>query len=233
MNKDKPLMVRDLPTGERPREKLLSAGANNLSNAELLAILLRTGTKEDSVLRVAEKLLTQPKMYNGVCSLVNLSPQEMSKVKGIGIVKAVTICAALELGKRMLQQTVENEKIINSPATLAEFLMPRLRFEQKEQFMVVLLNMKNHIIANPVISVGSLNSAIVDAREIFKVAINYSAAALIMVHNHPSGDPTPSTEDINVTNKIAEAGNILDIKVLDHLIIGNDKYISLKEQGFF
>ena len=224
MNKDKPLMVKDLPTGERPREKLLSAGANNLSNAELLAILLRTGTKEDSVLRVAEKLLTQQKMYNGVCSLVNLSPQEMSKVKGIGIVKAVTICAALELGKRMLQQTVENEKIINSPATLAEFLMPRLRFEQKEQFMVVLLNMKNHIIANPVISVGSLNSAIVDAREIFKVAINYSAAALIMVHNHPSGDPTPSTEDINVTNKIAEAGNILDIKVLDHLIIGNDKY---------
>ena len=133
----------------------------------------------------------------------------------------------------MLQQTVENEKIINSQATLAEFLMPRLCFEQTEQFMIVLLNMKNHIIAYPVISVGSLKAAIVDAREIFKVAINYSAAALIMVHNHPSGDPTPSTEDINVTNKIAEAGNILDIKVLDHLIIGNDKYISLKEQGFF
>ena len=227
MNKDKPLMVRDLPTGERPREKLLSAGANNLSNAELLAILLRTGTKEDSVLRVAEKLLTQQKMYNGVCSLVNLSPQEMSKVKGIGIVKAVTICAALELGKRMLQQTVENEKIINSPATLAEFLMPRLRFEQKEQFMVVLLNMKNHIIANPVISVGSLNAAIVDAREIFKVAINYSAAALIMVHNHPSGDPTPSKSDLITTEKLVEGAKTIGVNVIDHIIIGKKSCYSI------
>lgn len=171
-------------------------------------------------------------MYNGVCSLVNLSPQEMSKVKGIGIVKSSDDLCSLGIRQKNASTTVENEKIIPA-SNISRILMPRLRFEQKEQFMVVLLNMKNHIIANPVISVGSLKAAIVDAREIFKVAINYSAAALIMVHNHPSGDPTPSTEDINVTNKIAEAGNILDIKVLDHLIIGNDKYISLKEQGFF
>lgn len=233
MNIKKPLMVKDLPTNERPREKLLSTGANNLSNAELLAILLRTGTKEDSVLRVAERLLVYNDTDDGLCSLVNLTPQEMSKIKGIGLVKAITICAALELGKRMVEQTTKRKNIVNSPAALAAVLMPRLRYEKKEKFIAVLLNMKNHIIATPVISVGNLSASIVHAREIFKEAINYSAASLIMVHNHPSGDPTPSKEDINVTHKIAEAGNILDIKVLDHLIIGDDKYISLKEQGVF
>lgn len=230
MKDNKPLMIKELPHEERPREKMLEKGAQSLSNAELIAILLRTGTKNDSVLRVAERLL---KKYEelGIGALASLSPQEISKVNGIGPVKAVTIVAALELGKRLTGLSAADKPIIRAPQDAANLLMTRLRYAAKEHFISLLLSTKNHVIAAPVISIGSLNASIVHPRELFREAINHSAAAVILVHNHPSGDPTPSQEDIIITKKMIDAGKILEIHVLDHVIIGDNKYVSLKEKG--
>ena len=230
MNDSKPLMIKELPQEERPREKMLTNGAQTLSNSELLAILLRSGTKNDSVLRVAERLL---KKYEelGVAGLANLGPQELSKIKGIGPVKAVTIVAAIELGKRLSSLASADKPVIRAPGDVANLLMARLRYEPREHFIIVLLSTKNHVLATPTISIGSLNASIVHPRELFREAINHSAAAVILVHNHPSGDPTPSSEDILLTRKLVDAGKILEIHVLDHIIIGDNKYVSLKEKG--
>ena len=230
MNESKPLMIKELPKDERPREKMLTKGAQALSNAELLAILLRTGTKNDSVLRVAERLL---KKYEelGVAALSSLGPQELSKIKGIGPVKAVTIIAAIELGKRLNGLASADKPVILAPGDAANLLMARLRYEPREHFIIILLSTKNHVLATPTISIGSLNASIVHPRELFREAINHSAAAVILVHNHPSGDPTPSSEDIALTLKLVDAGKILEIHVLDHVIIGDNKYVSLKEKG--
>lgn len=225
----KELMVRDLPDMERPREKLLLKGAQSLSDAELLAILLRTGTREDSVIRVAEKLLSVYK-NESLGEFANLSVNDFSKIKGIGKVKAITVLAALELGKRLAEAPSIERKKITSPQDVVNYFMPRFRYEKKEHFIVVLLDTKNHILATPVISVGCLNSSIVHPREVFREAIVHFAAAMILVHNHPSGDPTPSKEDIHVTHKLIEAGGLMDIKVIDHIIIGDNCYISLKEE---
>jgi len=230
MSVNKPLMLKELPEGERPREKMLAKGSAALSNAELLAILLRTGTKEDSVVRLAERLLTK-QGDKGLAGLAVLSPQEMSKLKGIGSAKAVTVAAAIELGKRLSALEPLERLIIRSPGDAANIMMARLRYESKEHFVAMLLSTKNHVLATPTISVGTLNASIVHPRELFKEAINYSAASVILVHNHPSGDPTPSKEDIELTRRIAEAGKLLEISVLDHLIIGDNKYVSLKEKG--
>ncbi|MBP2625969.1 MAG: repair protein RadC [Firmicutes bacterium] len=230
MNDSKPLMIKELPQEERPREKMLAKGAQALSNSELLAILLRTGTKHDSVLRVAERLL---KKYEemGVAALASLAPQELSKIKGIGPVKAVTIVAAIELGKRLNSLSSADKPVIRAPQDAANLLMARLRYEPREHFIIILLSTKNHVLATPTISIGSLNASIVHPRELFREAINHSAAAVILVHNHPSGDPTPSSEDTLLTRKLIDAGKILEIHVLDHIIIGDNKYVSLKEKG--
>ena len=230
MNDSTSLMIKELPQEERPREKMLKIGAQALSNAELLAILLRTGTKNDSVLRVAERLL---KKYDdlGVAALASLGPQELSKIKGIGPVKAITVVAAIELGKRLNECGPSNKPVIRAPQDVANLLMARLRYEQREHFVIALLSTKNHVLATPTISIGSLNASIVHPRELFREAINHSAAAVILVHNHPSGDPTPSPEDISITKKMVEAGKILEIFVLDHVIIGDNKYVSFKEKG--
>lgn len=227
---DKPLMLKELPKEERPREKMLAKGAAALSNAELLAILLRTGAKADSVLRLAERLL---KKYEelGLAGLAVLTPQEMRKFKGIGLAKAVTVAAAVEIGKRLASLVPGERPAILSPGDAANYMMPKLRYETKEHFIGILLSTKNHILAAPTISVGTLNASLVHPRELFKEAISYSAASVILVHNHPSGDPTPSTEDIELTRKLVKAGKILDISVLDHVIIGDNKYVSLKEKG--
>ncbi|SEJ91219.1 DNA repair protein RadC [Propionispira arboris] len=223
-------MVKDLPVAERPREKLLAKGAQSLNNAELLAILLRTGTKEDSVLHVAEKLLAQYK-ERGLASIVNLSPHEFSKIKGIGTVKAVTVLAAIELGRRLAEQTAELRTVIEKPRDIVDYVMPRFRYETKEYFIVMLLNTKHHVLAVHTVSIGSLSASIVHPREVFREAMYHAAAAIVLIHNHPSGDPSPSKEDICVTRKLIQTGVIMDIPVLDHIIIGDNKYVSLKEKG--
>lgn len=229
MNIDR-LTIKDLPEAERPREKLLAKGAQALSNAELIAILLRSGTRHDSAVGVAQRLL---KKYEelGISVLAGLSPQELSQENGIGPAKAVAIVAAIELGKRLNALVAADRPIIRSPQDAVNMMMPRLRFENKEQFIVLMLSTKNHVIATPVISVGTLNASLVHPRELFRQAINFSAAAVILVHNHPSGDPTPSLEDVELTTKMTEAGKLLGINVLDHVIIGDNRYVSLKEKG--
>lgn len=228
MSVDRPLMIKELPSEERPREKLLSKGAQALSNAELLAILLRTGTQAESAMRLAEKVVEK---YDGVTALGRLSPRDISRIKGIGAAKAVTIAAAIELGKRIAGFDPSDRHVIRSPRDAAALMLPRLRYETREHFLVMMLSTKNHVLATPTISIGSLNASIVHPRELFREVITYSAASIILVHNHPSGDPTPSAEDIHLTKQIVEAGKMLNISVLDHLIIGDGKYVSLKEQG--
>ncbi|SDE73400.1 RadC family protein [Sporomusa acidovorans] len=227
MTMDKQLMMKELPAAERPREKLLAKGAQALSNAELLAILLRTGTKNIPVNRLAEQLLAKYEL----AGLASISPPELSKTTGIGLVKAVTLVAGIELGRRLNQREPGQRPIIRSPQDAADLVMPELRYQTKEHFMALLLSTKNHVIARAIISVGSLNASIVHPRELFREAISYSAAAVILVHNHPSGDPTPSQEDISLTKQLVEAGNLLAIFVLDHVIIGDGKYVSFKEKG--
>ena len=223
-------MVRDLPEDERPRERLLVKGATVLSNAELLAILLRTGTREDSVLHLAEKVLAMYK-ERGILSIMHMSPGELSGIKGIGDAKAATIIAAVELGRRLSEKVSEKRYVIHGPEDAAVYVMPRFRYETKEHFAVMLLNTKNHVLSVHVVSIGSLSASIVHPREVFREAIQNAAASVILLHNHPSGDPSPSREDILVTERLVKAGKIMDIPVLDHIIIGDDKYISLKEKG--
>ncbi|RHM57797.1 DNA repair protein RadC [Mitsuokella sp. AF33-22] len=224
------IMVKDLPREERPREKLLAYGASALSNAELLAILLRTGTQEASVLHLAEGVLAKYQDL-GLPAIIHMSAQELTEVKGIGLAKAATILAAVELGRRLATRAARQVEAIHGPEDAARVAMPHLRYERKEHFAVLLLNTKNHVLGLRDVSVGSLSASIVHPREVFQMAIRYAAAAMILVHNHPSGDPSPSREDLAVTNRLVKAGRIMDIPVLDHIILGDDRFLSLKEKG--
>lgn len=221
--------VKDLPYDERPREKLLTFGADNLSNLELIAILLHSGTPKKSVFTVAQELLAQYK-ENGLISAIH-APHDLKKIDGIGPAKAATLLAAIELGLRLAQKPSSPRYIIKTPEDAARYVMPKLRYAQKEHFAIILLDTKNHVMACPDISIGSLNASIVHPREVFRCAISYGAASIILVHNHPSGDPKPSAEDLNITRRLVQTGKIIDIEVLDHIIIGDNKYTSLKEQG--
>ena len=224
------IKIKDLPDDERPREKLLKTGAKSLSNIELLAILLRAGTKQKSVLEVAQELLSTYK-EDGLASIVNRSPQELSSINGLGPAKIATLLSAIELGLRLAEKPTSDKIAIKSPQDVVNYVMPRLRYEKKEHFAVLLLDTKNQIITFSDISIGCLNASIVHPREVFRFAINNFASSMILVHNHPSGDPTPSIEDIKTTKKLIEGSKILDINILDHIIIGDNKYTSLKQQG--
>lgn len=225
--KYKPLKMKELPVNERPREKMLAKGVQALSEAELIAILLRTGTKDISVKNLAEELLARI----GIMGLGSMSPQELSRIPGIGQAKALTVLAGIELGRRLSRKSPGERAVIRSPQAVAELVMPHLRYENKEYFMAILLSTKNHVLSQPVISIGSLNASIVHPRELFREALRYAAASVILVHNHPSGDPAPSQEDVILTKKMVQAGQILGVSVLDHVIIGDGKYVSMKEKG--
>ncbi|MGE5560635.1 MAG: RadC family protein [Chloroflexota bacterium] len=220
-------LVRDLPPGDRPRERLRRLGPENLSNVELLAIVLRTGTQGQGALQLAASLLASP---GGLRKLVNSPVEELAAVSGVGMAKACSIRAALELGRRLSAETA-TRPVIKSPRDVSDLLMSDMRYLEKEQFRVLLLNTKNQVLAVEVVSLGDLTSAIVHPREVFKEAVRRAAAAVILVHNHPSGDPSPSREDFDVTKRVTEAGKILGIEVLDHIVIGDNRYISLREHG--
>ena len=222
------VMVRDLPKEERPREKLIQRGAASLSDTELLAILLRTGTSSVSVLHLAEEVLAKYQ-DRGIVSIMNISPQEIASVHGVGLAKAATIVAAVELGRRLSTRAAQKLEKIEGPEDVARYASPLLRFEQKEHFLVMLLDVRNRVLAMPTISIGSLTASVAHPREIFREAIRYSAANMILIHNHPSGDPTPSREDIQITKQMMKAGEIMGIPVLDHVIIAGDGFLSLKE----
>lgn len=223
------LMIRDVPKDARPRERLLSDGPESLSNQELLAILLRTGTKDESVLQLAQRLLHH---FEGLRLLKDATVEEMTSIKGIGAAKAIQILAAIELGRRISRLSYDERYVIRSPEDGAKYLMDDMRFLSQEHFVAIYLNTKNQVIHRKTVFIGSLNASIVHPREVFKEAIKRSAASVICAHNHPSGDPTPSREDIEVTKRLAECGRIIGIELLDHLIIGDQKFISLKEKGY-
>ncbi|MBS4173701.1 DNA repair protein RadC [Bacillus sp. FJAT-49736] len=222
-------MIRDFPLDERPRERLIQNGAASLSNQELLAILLRTGTKQESVIQMANRLL---KKFEGLNLLKEASLEEIINIKGIGLAKAVQILAALELGRRIANLSYDDRYVIRSPEDGANFVMNDMRFLSQEHFVCLYLNTKNQVLHKQTIFIGSLNASIVHPREVFKEAFRRSAASIICIHNHPSGDPAPSREDIEVTKRLVECGKIIGIDILDHLIIGDKKYVSLKEKGY-
>lgn len=221
--------IKDIPADMRPREKLLRYGPGILSVQELLAIIIRTGSRDANAIQLAESILYQFQDLRGVN---NAGVEELcAAATGIGKAKAAQIKAAFELGRRLSQQDTEVVRI-KSPQDVAAWVMEDLRYLQQEQFRILLLNTKNVIIACEEVSRGSLNSSIVHPREVFARAIKRSAAAIILVHNHPSGDPTPSQEDINITRRLVEVGRLVGIEVLDHLIIGDGVFSSLKEKGY-
>lgn len=223
-------MIRDVNRADRPRERLLRQGAMSLSNQELLAILLRTGTKEESVLALANRVLST---FERLHHLKHATIEEMIAIKGIGEVKAIQILAAIELGRRLSQKQNDDKFTVRSPQDAAAYLMPDMTSLSQEHFVALFLNVKNQIMHKKTIFIGSLNASIVHPREIFCEAVKRSAASIICAHNHPSGIPTPSPEDIEVTKRIQEAGFIIGIELLDHIIIGDHQFISLKEKGYF
>ncbi|KPL61040.1 hypothetical protein AM506_03455 [Rossellomorea vietnamensis] len=223
------LMIRDFPQDERPRERMIQSGAASLSNQELLAILLRTGTKSESVLQLSNRLLNE---FDGLNLLKDASLEEITKTKGIGLAKAVQIMAAVEFGRRISNLAFDDRYSIRSPEDGANYVMNDMRFLAQEHFVCLYLNTKNQVLHKQTIFIGSLNASIVHPREVFKEAFRRSAASIICIHNHPSGDPTPSREDIEVTKRLVECGRIIGIDILDHLIIGEKKFISLKEKGY-
>lgn len=219
--------IKELPASERPRERLEHYGAGALSTAELLAIILRTGVGGESVLNLAARLLAK---YNGLIGLARASFGELCAEKGLGMAKTAQLKAALELGRRLLIASPEDRPQVKSPADAANLLMLEMNLLEQEHLRTILLDSRNHVLAVPTIYVGSLNANVVRVGELFREAIKLNCAALIVVHNHPSGDPTPSPEDVAVTRQIAEAGRLLGVEVVDHLIIGRQRFVSLKER---
>ncbi|MGL5295873.1 MAG: RadC family protein [Culicoidibacterales bacterium] len=219
-----------IQVSEQPRERFAIYGAKSLATHELLALILESGTKGQPVLELAQAVLQTS--YD-LAGLRSLQLPELLAVPGIGRAKAMKILAAIELGRRIQCFETVKTKRIRSPRDCAQMYMDDLRFEQQEQFICVYLNTKNEIIFQKTIYIGGLNSITIHPREVFQQAIRVSAASLICVHNHPSGDPTPSQDDIQTTKRLIEVGELVGIEVLDHIIVGNQEFVSLKEKGYF
>ena len=223
--------VHDLPRSERPRERLLKLGSESLSAQEILALILGRGTKGESVMVTSQKLLSR---FGSLKGVANASVEELREIRGIGLAKAAQIKAALELSKRLEADVSEKSRpILKSPEDVAALVRSQLKGKKREHFLVACLDTRNRLINCRPVSVGSLDTSIVHPREAFKEAVSCSAAAVIFVHNHPSGDPEPSREDIELTRRLAKAGEIIGIDVLDHIIVCDESYLSLKAKNLF
>jgi len=222
------ITIREMPSNERPRERLQNYGAGALSNTELLAILLRTGIKGENVLNLSARLLTE---HEGLLGIAKADFSELAARKGLGPAKTSQLKAALELGKRLSLAVPTQKPQITSPESAANLLMADMRLLSQEHLRVLLLDTKNYVIASPTIYIGNTAEINICVKEVFRPAVKANATAIILAHNHPSGDPTPSPEDIQITRQIMEAGKLLGIKVTDHIIIGQQRFISLKEIG--
>lgn len=221
--------IRELPPEERPREKLAHWGASSLREYELLAILLRTGTAQMSALQLAQHLLQK---FGGVRGVMHASVQELANIKGMGLAKATQIAAAMELGRRVALSQFHERPQIRSPEDVYQLMHIQLLGERREHFLAVMLDTKNRVLRTETISIGTLDSSLVHPREVYRMVIREGAACWIAVHNHPSGDPTPSPDDIAITRRLKEAGELLGVGLLDHLIIGDGNYTSLRERGY-
>ncbi len=223
--------VHDLPRSERPRERLLKLGSESLSAQEILALILGRGTKGESVMVTGQKLLSR---FGSLKGVANASVEELREIRGIGLAKAAQIKAALELSKRLEADVSEKSRpILKSPEDVAALVRSQLKGKKREHFLVACLDTRNRLINCRPVSVGSLDTSIVHPREAFREAVSCSAAAVIFVHNHPSGDPEPSREDIELTRRLAKAGEIIGIDVLDHIIVCDESYLSLKAKNLF
>ncbi|HMA59849.1 MAG TPA: DNA repair protein RadC [Halanaerobiales bacterium] len=219
-----------MPVDKRPREKMIKYGSNSLTTEELMALIIRTGYQRETAIDLASNLLNKSKGLKGI---IDFTPEEFMQYKGIGKAKSTQLCAVIELSKRISSCNYQGEILLNSPKEAVSLLMPMMRHLKQEHLYALLLDVKNKIIAKTLISKGGLASSTVHPREVFKKAIKKSCASLIIAHNHPSGDPTPSDNDIEVTKRLLSAGEVLGIDLLDHLIIGDGKYISLKAKNLF
>jgi len=223
------LTIKALPAGERPRERLMAFGPPALSDAELLGLIMRTGTgRGETAVDLGRRLLVR---FSGLAGLARAGMTELCTEHGIGVAKAAEIKAVVELARRIAALGPEERLVVRSPADVANLLMLEMSLLDQEQIRVVLLNTKNAVVGVRLVYQGSLNTSVVRVGEVFREAIKESCAALVVVHNHPSGDPTPSPEDVAVTRDIVKAGTLLGIDVLDHLVIGEGRYVSLKERG--
>ena len=221
-------MIRDLPQGERPRERLKEYGARYLSNTELVAILLRTGIQGENVLALSSRLLAQ---LNGLAGLGGSSFAQLCAMRGLSEAKACQLLAGLELGRRFVSLAPEERATIHSPQDVANLVTAEMAPLPQEHLKALLLNTKNEVLSIQEIYVGNVNSAVVRPAEVFRPAVRDNAPSVIVVHNHPSGDPTPSPEDVSVTRDLIAAGELLGIKLLDHLVIGSgNRYVSLNER---
>ncbi|WP_217971409.1 RadC family protein [Staphylococcus xylosus] len=224
------MKIKELANNQKPRERLINNGSAHLSDVELLAILINTGRKGFSSLDIANELL---KSVESLKQLKALSINDLNKVKGIGLYKALILKAAFELGERMHSGSLEEKIQITSPQDVDNFMMGKMEHLTQEKFIVLFLNSKNVIIKQKTIFIGTLNSSVIHPREIFSEAIKCASNAIVVLHNHPSGDTTPSKEDIRATNRLRECGEILGIDLLDHIIIGDHTYMSMVEDGYF
>lgn len=223
------ITMKQMPESEKPYEKCMKFGAQRLSDAELLAVILRTGTRQSNSLQTALQLL-QGKEGN-LLNLVSMTMEEMQKISGIGQVKAAQMKCVAELATRIARTKRAVRVSLNQPESVAEYYMETLRHEAKEKLLLAMFDAKCSLLGDEVISIGTVKHSLVSPREIFVKALQYKAVHIVLLHNHPSGDPTPSEADMKVTQRIAACGEMLDIALADHIIIGDNRYISFREKG--
>ena len=225
--------IMDMAKEDRPYEKCLRLGPGALSDGELLAVLLRTGTKGCPSVDMADEILNLSRNREGLTGLYQLSLAQLQSVKGVGKVKAVQIKCIGELSKRIAAATARKGLSFNQPETIAEYYMERLRHEEQELLICMMLDTKNHLLGEEMVFKGTVNSSLVNPREIFLAAVSYHAVGILLVHNHPSGDPTPSRADLDFTQRVSRAGDILGIPLIDHIIIGDHRFLSFRQRGIF
>lgn len=224
--------MKDLHKDDRPYEKCLQTGAASLSDAELLAVILRTGTKGMNSLELAKSLLHECENEEGILNIHHLTLEKLKTIKGIGKVKAIQILCLSELTKRLSKAKAKEGLIFSQPSTIAEYYMEEMRHQKQEIMKLLMLNTKSKLVGETNISKGTVNSAIISPRELFIEALAKEAVSIILLHNHPSGDPAPSNNDIMLTKRVKDAGALIGVELLDHIIIGNNCYVSFLEQNF-
>lgn len=223
--------MKDLPASERPYEKCERDGAAALSDAELIAVILRTGSKETRSTELAAKILSYSDTYPGLRGISRMTQKDFMSIHGIGRVKAIQLLCLTELSIRMAKATFADGIRYTDPNSVAKCYMQEMRSLKTEQSRLLMFDTKSKLLREEIISIGTVNASIMSPREVFLLAVKYEAVYIILLHNHPSGDPTPSKEDISVTKRMKEAGELLGVTLMDHIIIGDNRYISLKEQG--
>ena len=224
--------MKHLPPQMQPYEKCAEYGPEFLTDAELIACIIRSGTKEYTSVALAEHLLNMRKGKDGLAGLCGLSFKELTEVSGIGRVKAVQILCLFELAKRMSRRQARKTLDFHAPESIAEYYMEDFRHKEQENLLLLLLDNKSHLLGEKLLFTGTVNASIVSPREIYLEALKYHAVGIILLHNHPSGDPAPSDADRRITRKIRDAGNLLDVPLLDHIIIGDKRYVSFHEEGY-